>query len=119
MTVTGAFTGESSIREFFDMDDFGDVIAVTYTPSGGSPVASQVFCTNKTPVAQPDVMGGTVGVNYFEVIVGRDHVSSPKAGDIMTVTDPNQTGLTIGNQIRIVGTIESDGQTAMMYGELV
>ncbi len=120
MTVTGGFTGEvDGIREYFDTEEFKDCIGVSYTPVGGAAVETNLFCASKTFVGDPDSEDHSVRALFYEIIVGRDHVLEPGGGDTFTVVDPNGTSFSIGDNFSITGVIESDGETARLYGEKI
>ncbi len=120
MTVTGGFAGEvNDIREYFDTEEFKDCIGVSYKPVGGFEVDTDLFCASKTFVGDPDSDDHSVRALFYEIIVGRDHVLEPGGGDTFIVTNPNGSSFSVGDSFSITGVIESDGETARLYGEKV
>lgn len=121
MTVTGGFAGEhDGVREFFDSDEFDDVVTGSYVSAGGESATTKIFCTYTIDNGDEGyALSGSMVAAYYDCIVGRDHIASPGADDIFTVTDPNGTSLSVGDQIRMVGIAEGDGDTVRLIGELV
>ncbi len=98
-----SFSGED-LSEFFDVDDFADCYAVSYTQHDNTVVNTTLFLTERSGMLED----GTVRSSFYEVEINRQEVQTPQTGDTFTVN---------GNTYRITAISSMDNDIAACEAE--